>query len=54
MQPEVVKEYSIPITAGDTYVGLVRSVDKNPQMLYDGSTVIRFDIYIYIYTRYFS
>ena len=43
MQPEVIKEFSIPITAGDVYVGLVRSVDKNPQMLYDGSTVIRMD-----------
>ena len=35
MQPEVVKEFSIPITAGDVYVGLVRSVDKNPQIFYE-------------------
>ena len=35
MKPEVVREFSILITAGDVYVELVRSVDKNPQMLYE-------------------
>ena len=42
MQPDILEKFSIPIVDGDIYMGLIRSVEKNPQVLYDGSTVIRY------------